>query len=140
MKNLLTANLLKFTLSAIVLTILFRISLSLFITNKLIGVLLISAIAYGILMWISGCFFGKKDYENLPIHDVGFRFHLATFLAHNLISILWFTFGFQSKYEDIGIIYLTAGIWGVFLLAHFIYYLSMRKSTVNNLGREDLFE
>lgn len=140
MKNLLTANLLKFTLSAIVLTILFRIALSSFITNKMIGALLISAIAYGILMWISGYFFGKKDYENLPIHDVGFRFHLATFLAHNLISILWFTFGFQSKYEDIGIIYLTAGIWGVFLLAHFIYYLSMRKSTVNNLGREDLFE
>lgn len=140
MKNLLTANLLKFTLSAIVLTILFRIALSSFITNKMIGVLLISAIAYGILMWISGYFFGKKDYEDLPIHDVGFRFHLATFLAHNIISILWFTFGFQSKYEDIGIIYLTAGIWGIFLLAHFIYYLSMRKSTVNNLGREDLFE
>ena len=140
MKNLLTANLLKFTLSAIVLTILFRIALSSFITNKMIGALLISAIAYGILMWISGYFFGKKDYENLPIHDVGFRFHLATFLAHNIISILWFTFGFQSKYEDIGIIYLTAGIWGIFLLAHFIYYLSMRKSTVHNLGREDLFE
>ena len=79
MKNLLTANLLKFTLSAIVLTILFRIALSSFITNKMIGALLISAIAYGILMWISGYFFGKKDYENLPIHDVGFRFHLATF-------------------------------------------------------------
>ena len=140
MKNLLTPNLLKFTFLAIMLTVLFRIALSSFITDQMIVALIITSIVYGILIWITGYFFGRKDYEYLPISDVGFRFHLATFLTHNLISILWFTFGFQSKYESVRIIYITAAIWSIFLLAHFIYYLSVRKLTVNDLDRKDLFE
>ena len=140
MKNLLTPNLVKFTLLICVLTILFRVALSSFITNKMIVPLILTSIVYGILMWISGSYFGKKDYEYLPIYDIGFRFHLATFVTHNLVSILWFTFGFQSKYESVKIIYMTAGIWSIFLLVHLIYYLSVRKSSVNDLDREDLFE
>ena len=140
MKNLLTPNLVKFTLLTILLTVLFRIALSSFITNQMIVAVVMTSIVYGVLMWFNGSFFGRKDYEDLPIYDVGFRFHLATFLTHNVISILWFTFGFQSKYESVRIIYLTAAIWSLFLLAHFIYYLSVRKSTVNGLDREDLFE
>ena len=106
----------------------------------MIVAVVMTSIVYGVLMWFNGSFFGRKDYEDLPIYDVGFRFHLATFLTHNVISILWFSFGFQSKYESVRIIYLTAAIWSLFLLAHFIYYLSVRKSTVNGLDREDLFE
>ena len=140
MKILLTPNLVKFTLLTILLTVLFRIALSSFITNQMIVAVVMTSIVYGVLMWFNGSFFGRKDYEDLPIYDVGFRFHLTTFLTHNLISILWFTFGFQSKYESVRIIYLTAAIWSLFLLAHFIYYLSVRKSTVNGLDREDLFE
>lgn len=140
MKNLLTPNLVKFTLLTILLTVLFRIALSSFITNQMIVAVVMTSIVYGVLMWFNGSFFGRKDYEDLPIYDVGFRFHLATFLTHNVISILWFSFGFQSKYESVRIIYLTAAIWSLFLLAHFIYYLSVRKSTVNGLDREDLFE
>ena len=140
MKNLLTPNLVKFTLLICVLTILFRVALSSFITNKMIVPLILTSIVYGILMWISGSYFGKKDYEYLPIYDIGFRFHLATFVTHNLVSILWFTFGFQSKYESVKIIYMTAGIWSIFLLVHLIYYLSARQSSVNDLDREDLFE
>lgn len=140
MKNLLTPNLVKFTLLTILLTVLFRIALSSFITNQMIVAVVMTSIVYGVLMWFNGSFFGRKDYEDLPIYDVGFRFHLATFLTHNVISILWFSFGFQSKYESVRIIYLTAAIWSLFLLAHFIYYLSVRKSTVNGLDSEDLFE
>ena len=140
MKNLLTPNLVKFTLLTILLTVLFRIALSSFITNQMIVAVVMTSIVYGVLMWFNGSFFGRKDYEDLPIYDVGFRFHLATFLTHNVISILWFSFGFHSKYESVRIIYLTAAIWSLFLLTHFIYYLSVRKSTVNGLDREDLFE
>ena len=140
MKNLLTPNLVKFTILTILLTVLFRIALSSFITNQMIVAVVMTSIVYGVLMWFNGSFFGRKDYEDLPIYDVGFRFHLATFLTHNVISILWFSFGFQSKYESVRIIYLTAAIWSLFLLTHFIYYLSVRKSTVNGLDREDLFE
>ena len=140
MKTLITKNLLKFTLTTILLTILFRMGLSSSITNKMTLTVIICAVVYGILMWFNGSYFGRKEYEYLPIYDIGFRFHLSTFLAHNLISILWFTFAFESKYENVKVIYITALIWSFFLIIHLVYYLSVRKSTIKDLDKEDLFE
>lgn len=140
MKTLITNNLLKFTLVTIILTILFRIVLSTSITNKITLGVIICSILYGILMWFNGRYFGRKEYEYLPIYDIGFRFHLFTFLAHNLVSVLWFVFAFESKYENIKVIYITALIWSVFLIIHLIYYLSIRKSSIKNLDKENLFE
>jgi len=140
MKTLITTNLLKFTLVTIILTIIFRMGLSTSITNKMTIAVIICAIVYAVLMWINGNYFGRKEYEYLPIYDIGFRFHLSTFLAHNTVSILWFVFAFESKYENIKVIYVTALIWSVFLIIHFIYYLSVRKTTIKNLDKEDLFE
>lgn len=140
MRTSITPNLLKFTLATIILTILFRIGLSASIANKITLSVFICSIVYGILMWFNGSYFGKKEYEYLPIYDIGFRFHLSAFLAHNLISIVWFLSAFESKYENIKIIYSTALIWSVFLIAHLIYYLSKRKSSIKNLDKENLFE
>ena len=140
MKSLITPNLIKFTLATIVLTIIFRVGLSTSLTNKMAVASTICAIVYGILMWLNGSYFGRKEYEHLPIYDIGFRFHLSTFLAHNVVSILWFVFAFESKYENIKIIYITALIWAVILVIHLIYYLTVRKSSIKNLDKEDLFE
>ncbi len=140
MKSLITPNLIKFSIITVVLTILFRIGLSTSITNKMTIAIILSAIVYAILMWINGSYYGRKEYEYLPIYDIGFRFHFSTFLAHNTVSILWFVVGFESKYENIKVIYITAFIWSIFLIIHFIYYLSVRKSSIKNLDKEDLFE
>jgi hypothetical protein len=140
MKSLITSNLIKFTFATVVLTIIFRIGLSTSITNKMTAAVIICSIVYGILMWLNGSYFGRKEYEYLPIYDIGFRFHLSTFLAHNLISIVWFVFGFESKYENIEVIYITALIWSTFLIIHLIYYISIKKSSIKNLDKEDLFE
>ena len=140
MKSLITPNLIKFTLATILLTIIFRVGLSISITNKIVVASTICAIIYGVLMWYNGSYFGRKEHEYLPIYDVGFRFHLSTFLAHNVVSILWFVFAFQSKYENIKVIYFTALIWAVILVIHLIYYFSVRKSSIKNLDKEDLFE
>lgn len=140
MKTFITNNLLKFTFVTIILTILFRIVLSTSITNKMTLAVILCSIVYGILMWSNGKYFGRKEYEYLPIYDIGFRFHLFTFLAHNLVSVLWFVFAFESKYENIKVIYITALIWSVFLIIHLIYYLSVRKSSIKNLDKENLFE
>lgn len=140
MKTLLTPNLLKFTLATLVLTLLFRIGLSTSITSKMTIAVILCSIFYGILMWLNGNYYGRKEYEYLPIYDIGFRFHLSTFIAHNAISILWFVFEFESKYENIKVIYITALIWSIFLTIHFIYYLSIRKSSIKNLDKNDLFE
>jgi hypothetical protein len=140
MKTFITTNLLKFTLATVVLTLLFRIGLSASIANKMILTVSICSIVYGILMWFNGRYFGRKEYEYLPIYDIGFRFHLSAFLAHNVVSILWFAFAFESEYEPIKVIYITALIWSVLLCIHFIYYLSIRKSSIKNLDKENLFE
>ncbi len=135
-----TPFLLRFALTATVLTIIFRYFLSYGIENKLSVIIIISAIIYGIAMFISGWYFGKKDGEYLPIFDLGFRFHFATYLIHNLISFLWFIFGFNSHYERIETIYITAIIWGAFFFVHFLFFLWARKNSISNLYKEDLFE
>lgn len=140
MKTLITPNLLKFTLTTVILTIFFRLGLSTSITNKMIIAVILSAVIYAVLMWLNGRYFGRKEYEYLPIYDIGFRFHLSTFFSHNLVSIFWFVFGFESHYENITTIYMTALIWSVFLIIHFVYFLSIRKSTIKNLDKENLFE
>lgn len=140
MKTLITPNLIKFAIASIILTIVFRFGLSTSITHKTTIAIVICAITYAILMWVNGYYFGKKEHEYLPINDIGFRFHLTTFLSHNLVSILWFAFAFESKYENNTSIYFTALVWLIFLIIHFAYYLSIRKSSIKNLNKKDLFE
>lgn len=135
-----TPFLLRFALTATFLTIIFRYFLSYGIENQSWTIITLSGILYGVSMFISGWSFGKKDGEYLPIYDVGFRFHLTTYLIHNSLSLLWFVFDFNSHYEKIQTIYLTAIIWGVFLITHFLFFLWARKNSINNLNKEDLFE
>lgn len=135
-----TPFLLRFALTATLLTITFRYFLSYGIENKSSIIIALSAILYGVAMFISGWSFGKKDGEYLPIYDVGFRFHFTTYLIHNLISLLWFVLDFNSHYEKIQTVYTTVIIWGVFLIVHFFFFLWTRKNSINNLDKEDLFE
>jgi len=140
MKTFFTTNLIKFAITSILLTVMFRYFLSMGIANQNNILIIASALTYGILMGFSGYYFGSKEYEELPIYDIGFRWHLTTFIVHNSISVLWFVFDFQSKYETINVIYVTTIAWSVFLLIHLFIYLSMRKNAIKQLDKEELFE
>ena len=140
MKTFFTLNLIKFTIASVLLAILFRYFLSSGIEEQNYYLIISSAVSYALLMALSGYYFGRKEYEKLPIYDIGFRWHLATFLTHNIVSVLWFTFEFQSKYETINVIYVTTIAWSVFLLIHLFIYLSMRKNAIKQLDKEELFE
>ena len=140
MKNILTPYLLKFALAATILTIIFRFFLSYEIDHKMNWTILITCIIYGISMFIAGTYFVKKDAAYFPIYDVGFRSHLATYIICNAIGELWFVFGFNATNEAIETVHITALIWGIFLVIHFIYFLVTRKKTINNLRKDDLFE
>ncbi|MDO5607294.1 MAG: hypothetical protein Q4G08_02450, partial [Capnocytophaga sp.] len=87
-----TKPLLKFAFTAVVLTLLFRYFLSYGIENKSFVITVLSSTLYAVAMFAAGFYFGKKDREFLPIYDIGFRFHLVTYLIHNSISELWFVF------------------------------------------------
>ncbi len=135
-----TPYLLGFALIATVLTIVFRYFLSYGIENQSGIIINISAATYGLLMFASGWHFGRKDGEYLPIYDVGFRFHLSTYLIHNGLSLLWIGLGFGSKYENLNASIMVAIYWGVFLILHFMFFLRAKKNSIDNLDKEDLFE
>ncbi len=135
-----TPGLIKFAITAIVSATLFRYFLTYGIEVKSGPVIVVSASVYALLMFLSGWSFGKEDKEYLPFYDVGFRFHLTTYLIHNAVSELWFALGASSKYENIASTHTVTLIWGIFLLVHFIVFLRSRKNAINNLHKEDLFD
>ncbi|UUV20921.1 hypothetical protein [Paenimyroides aestuarii] len=135
-----TPYLVKFALIAALLTIVFRYFLSFGLQNNNLTLVLASSILYGAAMFCSGWYFGYKDGEYLPIFDVGFRFHLATFIVHNLISETWFLLKLQSNKENINTVHLTLLIWLLFLIIHYILYLYVKRKTIKGLDKNNLFE
>jgi len=137
MKKTITPPLLKFVVAATALTIIFRFFMSYAIDTHSLVIMILPPISYFIGMFTLGFYFGKKDGNFLPIYDVGFRFHLATYLVFISISELWFFLGIgRIEYN----IHLTALIWGIFLLLHFFMFLILRKKSYKGLAKEELFE
>lgn len=140
MKKLITPNLVKFSLATIILTVIFRFSLSHFLATEQFTWVLICSVLFGASMFISGFVLGKKDHQFLPIFDIGFRFHLATYVFNMLFTELFFLLNFQSEKESIGTVHNTGLIWGAFLLVHFVVYLIIKKKSIKNLDKNSLFE
>lgn len=136
----LTPPLIKFGLVAVCCTVGFRVALSSLLTNAQFNFIIPVAILFALVMFFVGRFFGRKDNEYLPIYDVGFRFHLITFLQYQLISYAWFCFGFPSTYERIGALNITLLIWGTCLLIHTYYYFQARKHSINQINKDELFD
>lgn len=136
----LTKNLMYFATFFFLGAILFRYSLSHFVENQAYNILWIIAVIYFFFNFLLGWIFGKRDHKNLPLYDIGFRFHFVTYLLFNTVSVLWFVLGFHSHLESIRIVYITAVFWGIGLLIHFIFYLFTRKNAINGLSKEDIFE
>ncbi|NLV38125.1 MAG: hypothetical protein GXY66_02815 [Bacteroidales bacterium] len=104
------------------------------------AIIIVSASLYGFLMFGSGWYFGHKESDYLPIYDIGFRFHLTTYVVHNAITLLWLGLGFGSQYEDMKFSVMVAIYWGILLFIHFIFFLWSRKNSIKNLDKKDLFE
>ncbi|NQU67309.1 MAG: 2TM domain-containing protein [Candidatus Marinimicrobia bacterium] len=136
----LTKNLMLFAVFFFMGDIVFRYSLSDFIESRSFNLIWLIAVIYFFFNFFIGWFFGKRDYESIPLNDIGFRFHFITYFLFNVVSVLWFSFGFNSHFESIRIVYITALFWGIGLLIHFIFYLIERKNSINGLNKEDIFE
>jgi hypothetical protein len=138
--KLFTINQLKYAASLVLITIAFRYALSSQLEASQFTLVWVLAAAYAILIYAVAWIFGKKDYESLPLYDVGFRFHLTTYVLCNLIAEIWFYFGLQSKHENIRIIHITAIAWGVGLLIHFLIFLFTRKDAIKGIEKSEIFE
>lgn len=135
-----TGNLLKFAAFFALGSILFRFGLSWSITNHAIISMWVFAISYFIYNFSIGWYFGKRDYQSFPLHDIGFRFHFVCYLVFAVVGELWFFFDLQSRFENVKIVHRIAIIWGVFLVIHFILYLYSRKNTIKGLDKSQIFE
>jgi hypothetical protein len=136
----LTRNQLYFAVLFLIGAIVFRYSKTEFMENGSLNLIWIIAVIYFFFNFFIGWFFGKRDYESIPLNDIGFRFHFVTYFLFNLVSVLWFSFGFNSHFESITIVFITAIFWGVGLLIHFLFYLIERKNSISGLNKEEIFE
>ncbi len=138
--KVITKNLMYFAILFIMGAIVFRYGLSHFLENHSYNLVWILAAIYFLFNFFIGWFFGKRDYETLPLYDVGLRFHTVTYLLFNIVSGLWFSIGFHSHFESIRIVYVTAFFWGIGLLIHFIIYLKTRKNAIKGIKKSEIFE
>lgn len=135
-----TKNLIYFAIFFFIGAIVFRYCLSVNLETRSFSLVWVIAVGYFSFNFLIGWFFGKRDYESLPLYDVGFRFHFVTYLLFNIVAVLWFSLGFHSQLESIRIVYIIAIFWGIGLLIHFIFYLIARKKTIKGLNKAEIFE
>jgi hypothetical protein len=135
-----TVNQLSFAGILVVLTIAMRYGLSTLLENREFNMAWVVAATYAISVFAAGWVLGKKDYECLPLYDIGFKFHLITYLVCNVIAELWFLLGFQSSFESVKSVHLTALFWGIGLIIHLIFYLFARKDSIKGIEKSDIFD
>jgi hypothetical protein len=135
-----TANQLRFGALLLIITIPFRLGLSRLLDANEFTTVWVLAAVYALVVFAMGWIFGRKDYESLPIYDIGFRFHLTTFIICNGVAEILFLLKFNSRYEDIRVVHLTTLIWGVFIIIHFIVFLATRKNAIKGISKADIFD
>lgn len=139
MKSL-TKNLIFFAALFLFGAIFFRLGLSHFLENRNYSIVWLIAIFYFIYNFVMGWLFGKRDHESLPLFDIGFRFHFVSYLLFNMVSLLWFLLELNSQYENIGVVYTTAIVWGFFVGGHYILYLIAQKHAINGINKGEIFD
>lgn len=136
--KLFTLRLFQFAFCALLVTILFRYILNICIVqNGWILPVLCSIVYFG-SMFLCGLYFGRKDEIENGIHDIGFRFHITTYIMCIGMSFLSFYIGWET--ETFKSIAITALCWGGILLVHFILFLLEQKKTIKGYSKDDLFE
>jgi hypothetical protein len=138
--KIITRNLLLFASLLLVYTVLFRFGLSsLLSAEKWIWVMII-AVLYGALIFVTAWMTGKRDGKENFLFDAGFRWNLTTGIIWGLASEAWFLLGFHSEYESIRAVHITLLIWSGFIVLHFILFLILRRRTIGGVHKKDIFE
>ena len=121
--KIITRNLLAFATLLLIYTVLFRFGLSRLLTaEKWIWVMLI-AVIYGAMIFVTAWMTGRRDGKENFLFDAGFRWNLTTFIVWGTASEAWFLLGFYSVHESIRVVHITLLIWSGFLILHFILFL-----------------
>lgn len=138
--KIITRNLLLFAALLFIYSILFRYGLSSLLTaEKWIWVMVI-AILYGGIIFITAWMTGRRDGRENFLFDAGFRWNITTWIVWGVVSEAWFLLGFHSATESIRAVHITLLIWSGFLILHFMLFLILRKRTIKGVHKTDIFE
>lgn len=135
-----TKYLLVFALVATLLSLCYREVLSFGVAHRYTGIIGLASVLYFVTMFAAGWITGYKEARYLPIADIGFRWHLTTYLIFMAVGILWYTLGYAAPNESIVTLWHTALSWGILLFIHFIFYLWRRHKSIKGLKKEEIFE
>lgn len=133
-----TLRLFQFALCASLVTILFRYTLNLCIGLDGWTLPILCSVVYFACMFLCGWYFGRKDEIENEIHDIGFRFHVITYIMCVGMSFISHYIGWKT--ETLKSITITALCWGGILLVHFILFLLEQRKTIKGYSKDDLFE
>ncbi len=123
-----------FAIVSIVLTVVFLYTLNHFIDTKIWKNINIIAIAYGALMFVNGLANGYFDDDRFQRFDLGFRYHIITFLTVNSMHLIFVLLP-DSNYTFTNFI-LSALFWGIGVFGHYQY----ARKTIKGYTPEELFE
>jgi hypothetical protein len=135
-----TAGQLKFAVTMVVFTLFFRYSLSTLLNKEEFFLAWMVAAAYALIVFLAGWYFAKEDYRLHLFRDLGFGFHLVTYLVCNLVAETWFFLGLNSSHEPVLSVHLTALFWGLGLIIHLVICLVHMKNTIRGIDKTEIFE
>jgi len=94
------------------------------------------AIAFGILLFTSGLVLGYNDSVRESRTDIGFQYHIITFIVVNIIGIPWLFITMGININTMLNVTLQIMPWGLGLLLH--YYFS--STSIKGMNKKVLFD
>ncbi len=132
-----TKSFTSFIIFAAIFTIIFRASLSALLNNESYIMVWVAAVAYGILMFVIGVYFGKRDSIESVIYNLFLRWNGGTFIVFGIISYVWMLFGNPAPSESLGVLNITMIIWATIGV---VVYLIMRHYSIKGIEKSEIFD
>ena len=93
-------------------------------------------LTFGVLMFASGLILGGTDPVQSSRSDLGYQYHLMTFIIVNGVGIPWFLITMGIDNISMSIIALQCLPWGLGLAIH--YYCSSK--TIKGISKKEIFD
>ena len=133
-----TQRLGQFAVCALLSTIVFRYTLNLAVGMESLPAKLVCSIVYFGLMFFAGRYFVSKDEMENQIHDIGFRFHLVTYILCIAMGYAAYFIGWNT--EPLKSMNIGAIAWGIGLALHFVFFLFAQKNAIRGYAKGEIFQ
>ncbi|AXT20725.1 hypothetical protein D7030_11875 [Flavobacteriaceae bacterium AU392] len=131
-----TNNLKYFSGLTLIFSIIFFYYLYSDITIQSYNKIWIYAILYGMTLFISGLILGYKDPVRNSIYDLGFQYHLTTFIIVNCIGFIASLIAMGINLKTLLTSIMPIIFWGLGLLIH--YYFSLKS--IKGINKKEIFD